>query len=120
MIDDNKRFVSFTETNEGGVPIWPQFSEEINKILVQDKSLILKTEELRNKTNDFEEKFGNRASAYLNILTDLLQQGIEIENGNEGYWITKPESSREITKAQLLVRRDDTLQKEPISKFISK
>ena len=47
MIDDYKRFVSFTETNEGGVPIWPQFSEEINKILVQDKSLILKTEELR-------------------------------------------------------------------------
>ncbi|MDC3116620.1 DUF4338 domain-containing protein [Alphaproteobacteria bacterium] len=120
MKDDNKRFVSFTETNEGGVPIWPQFSKEINKVLFQDKSLILKTEELRNKTNDFKKNFGNRGSAYLNILTDLLQQGIEIENGNEGFWITKPESSREITKAQLLVRRDDTLQKEPVSKFISK
>ena len=49
-----------------------------------------------------------------------MQRGIEIKNGNEGFWITKPESSREIPSTTSLVRRDDTLQKKPISKFISK
>ena len=41
MMDDNKKFVSFSETNEGGVPIWPQFSQEITKIhhLKLDKKL---------------------------------------------------------------------------------
>ena len=39
MLEKDK-FVSFQETNEGGVPIWPEFSDEIKDILIT-KNLII-------------------------------------------------------------------------------
>ncbi len=111
MLNERKIFVSFKETNEGGVPIWPEFSDQVNEIIKNKKRIF-------DISNKIKEMFGTRISAYFNIITDLINQGVQIEIGDEGFWFTKPESSREITKLQILARRNASLQKEAIKKFI--
>ena len=72
MLEKDKIFVSFQETNEGGVPIWPEFSDEIKDILNnKKKSNNILGNQLRNKIGNIQEKFGTRISAYFNIITDL-------------------------------------------------
>ena len=41
MLEKDKIFVSFQETNQGGVPIWPEFSDEIKDILNKKKILMM-------------------------------------------------------------------------------
>ena len=94
MLNERKIFVSFQETNEGGVPIWPEFSDQVNEIIKNKKRIF-------DISNKIKEIFGTRILAYFNILTDLINQGVQIEIGDEGFWFTKPESSREITKLQI-------------------
>ena len=59
MLEKDKIFVSFQETNEGGVPIWPEFSDEIKDILnKKKKSNDVLGNQLRKKISDIQEKFG--------------------------------------------------------------
>ena len=113
-------FVHFQSTEERENIAWPSLAIELQQILIatnkNDSDVV--SNEIRNLSKTHSEDA--YVSAFLAVLADLADQRTSFEITKNGLWLKRSETTKDVIKQQLLVRRDASLSEQSVQDFLSR